>query len=157
MHTLTPLPKLNSSPRSFGRPLSLLVVDDDEVDREMMVRGLTKSGIDHHIRTARDGVEAMEILHGQNGNPRLHAPFLVVLDLNMPRMDGHEFLETLRLTPMLAETPVFIVTTSDHEDDIRAAYGQGVAGYIVKDRAGSNYSRLIEMLQAYWRIVEFPS
>jgi CheY-like chemotaxis protein len=123
----------------------------------MMVRGLKKSGIDHHVRTAGDGVEAMDILLGRNGNSRLHAPFLVVLDLKMPRMDGLEFLEMLRLDAMLAETPVFVVTTSDHDDDIRSAYGRGVAGYIVKDRAGSNFSRLIDMLQAYWRIVEFPS
>ena len=81
---------------------------------------------------------------------------MVLLDINMPRMNGIEFLEALRADPKLSRTIVFVLTTSDREEDKVAAYEHHVAGYILKSRAGEDFLEVIKLLRVYWRLVEFP-
>lgn len=83
-------------------------------------------------------------------------PNLILLDLNMPRMGGIEFLEELRTDPNLKDSVVFVLTTSDAEADRLAAYDHFVAGYMVKSKIGENFFQLADMLEGYWRIVELP-
>lgn len=137
-------------------PVTFFVVDDDEIDRETIVRGLRDLDLPNPIRCARDGVEALEILRGENGAERLAGPYLVLLDLNMPRMNGIEFLEEVRKDPKLHRAIVFVLTTSNASNDRLAAYDRHVAGYVLKARAGLDFQKVLNMLDRYWRYVEFP-
>ena len=115
---------------SRGRTVSILLVDDDEVDRRAVMRSFQKHKIENPIMTARDGREALEILRGEGGDA-LERPYMILLDLRMPRMDGLEFLAELRGDPKLRDSIVFVLTTSDLEKDRTESYNYNVAGYIL--------------------------
>ena len=136
--------------------VNLLLVDDDDVDVQGLKRAFTKSKIANPITVARDGIEALEILRGQNGRAKLAKPHLILLDLNMPRMNGLEFLEAVRADDDLKTAVVFMVTTSKAEEDKARAYGHNVAGYIVKQDPANTFMQAVSMLEHYWRVVEFP-
>ncbi len=137
-------------------PVNLLLVEDDEVDVQALKRAFGRSRIGNPITVARDGVEALEHLRGENGRPKLSRPYLIMLDLNMPRMDGIEFLETIRADQDLKSSLVFMITTSKAEEDKARAYGHHVAGYIVKQDPANTFIEAVKLLEHYWRIVEFP-
>jgi CheY-like chemotaxis protein len=139
-----------------NRTVHLLLVEDDEVDAEAVVRGFSKNRIANPFTVVRDGRDALNALRGENGWEPLPRPYMILLDLNMPRMGGLEFLTEIRRDPKLKDSIVFVLTTSSDEKDIVAAYDENVAGYLLKSQAGENFLNVIEMLQHYWRIVEFP-
>ena len=136
--------------------VNLLLVDDDEVDVQGLKRAFSKSRIGNPITVARDGIEALEILRGENGQTKLPKPHLIMLDLNMPRMNGLEFLEAIRADEDLKSALVFMITTSKTEEDKARAYGHNVAGYIVKQDPANTFMQAVTLLEHYWRIVEFP-
>jgi CheY-like chemotaxis protein len=140
----------------MGPTVNLLLVDDDEVDVQGLKRAFAKSRIANPITVARDGIEALEILRGENGKQKLPKPHLVMLDLNMPRMNGLEFLAAIRADEELKATIVFMITTSKAEEDKARAYSQHVAGYIVKQDPANTFMQAVGLLEHYWRIVEFP-
>jgi CheY-like chemotaxis protein len=135
--------------------LTIVVVDDDDVDVRTITRSLRKRGIDNPIATAKDGVEALELLR-DSGPQRLHWPHVVLLDINMPNMNGLEFLRELRTDSRLRHTVVFVLTTSDDDRDMVAAYQSQVAGYIVKTDAGKDFIDVISMLEQFSLTVRFP-
>ncbi len=137
--------------------VDLLLVDDDEVDVQGLRRAFTRSRIGNPITVARDGIEALEILRGENGHARLPRPHMILLDLNMPRMDGIEFLEAIRADEELRSTVVFMITTSKAEEDKARAYGHNVAGYIVKQDPAKTFMEAVSLLDRYWKIVDLPS
>ena len=116
----------------MGSTVNILLVDDDEVDVQGLKRAFKKSKIANPITVARDGIEALEVLRGENGRERLPKPHLILLDLNMPRMNGLEFLAEMRATPALSDIPVYITTTSDMDHERAAAADLAVSGYILK-------------------------
>jgi CheY-like chemotaxis protein len=136
--------------------VNLLLVEDDEVDIQGLKRAFAKSRIGNPITVARDGIEALEFLRGENGRPKLPKPHLILLDLNMPRMNGLEFLEAIRADEDLKSTVVFMITTSKAEEDKTRAYAQNVAGYIVKLDPANTFMQAVALLEHYWKIVEFP-
>lgn len=136
--------------------VNLLLVDDDEVDVQGLKRAFAKSRIANPIVVARDGIEALEVLRGENGKTKLSKPHLILLDLNMPRMNGIEFLEALRQDDSLKSAVVFMITTSKAEEDKARAYGHHVAGYIVKQDPANTFMQAVSMLEHYWKVVEFP-
>ena len=136
--------------------VNLLLVEDDEVDIQGMKRAFAKSRIGNPITIARDGIEALEFLRGENGRPKLPKPHLILLDLNMPRMNGLEFLEVIRADEDLKSSVVFMITTSKAEEDKARAYGHHVAGYIVKQDPANTFLQAVALLEHYWKIVEFP-
>jgi CheY-like chemotaxis protein len=138
-----------------ARTVNILLVEDDEVDIEAIRRAFRKHDLDNPITVARDGHEALAILNGESG-ARLGSPFMILLDLNMPRMNGHEFLDELRADPDLAGSIVFVLTTSDSEADKEAAYSRLIAGYMVKHKVGEEFNDLVSMLSSYWQIIELP-
>lgn len=140
----------------MGPTVNLLLIDDDEVDVQGLKRAFVKSKIANPITVARDGVEGLEILRGENGRVKLPKPHLILLDLNMPRMNGIEFLETLRADEDLKTAIVFMITTSKAEEDKARAYGHNVAGYIVKQDPANTFVQAVSLLEHYWRVVEFP-
>ncbi|MCC6169593.1 MAG: response regulator [Caldilineaceae bacterium] len=135
----------------------LLLVEDDEVDVEAIIRGFKAQRIANPFTVASDGIEALGLLRGAEGRKRLPRPYLILLDINMPRMNGIEFLQALRRDSDLKQSIVFVLTTSDRDEDIMAAYNEQIAGYLLKSRAGKDFVDLVSLLDAYWRIVEFPS
>jgi CheY-like chemotaxis protein len=136
--------------------VNLLLVEDDEVDVQGLKRAFAKSRIANPITVARDGIEALEILRGENGRDKLPKPHLILLDLNMPRMNGIEFLKVIRADPDLQGSVVFMITTSKADEDKARAYGHHVAGYIVKQDPANTFMEAVSLLEHYWKIVEFP-
>jgi CheY-like chemotaxis protein len=137
--------------------VQLLHVEDDDICLMMLNRAFKKAKIANPISVAHDGIEALELLRGTNGRPRLPRPFLVLLDLNMPRMDGIEFLQELRKDEDLKKSVVFILTTSDADEDKVKAYNLGVAGYILKSNPANAFLEATALLDTYWRVIEFPA
>jgi CheY-like chemotaxis protein len=136
--------------------ITILLVDDDKVDAMVVKRSFRELKIANPIIEARNGIEALQLLRGENGYEKVGEPVLVLLDLNMPRMGGIEFLEELRRDPLLCTTLVFVMTTSDAEEDRRLAYQKNVAGYVLKNHLGPSFLEAIGMLEHYWRVIEFP-
>ena len=108
------------------------------------------------IYVARDGIEALEILRGTAEVNQLEPPFIVTLDINMPRMNGLELLEQIRADPNLQEAVIFMLTTSDAQSDIDKAFGKNVAGYILKDNINSSLSDALRMINEYSKLSVLP-
>jgi CheY-like chemotaxis protein len=138
------------------RPVNILLVDDDDGDAKAVQRAFVSARIGNPFRRAIDGVDALDILRGQNGKQLLGTPRLLLVDLNMPRMNGIELVAELRADPELQQLVVFILTTSHRDEDMAAAYDLNVAGYILKEKAGDDFLRLCSLVDNYWRIVELP-
>ena len=137
-------------------PVTILLVDDDHVDTTAVKRSFRILKIANPVVEAHDGMEALQRLRGENGYDEVATPRLVLLDLNMPRMGGMEFLDEIRRDPELRSTLVFVMTTSSSEDDRARAYARNVAGYVLKQQPGQTFLETIGMLEQYWRVVEFP-
>jgi CheY-like chemotaxis protein len=137
--------------------VNVLLVEDDLVDIMTIQRGFASLKIANPIITAKDGIEALDILKGRNGKERLSKPYIIFLDLNMPRMNGVEFLKVLREDPELKASVVFVLTTSGLDEDRVKAYDANVAGYIIKSEAGKNFMDAIQLIDHYWRIIELPN
>jgi CheY-like chemotaxis protein len=136
--------------------VSILLVEDDKIDLQEAMRAFTRARVANPVHVARDGIEALEILRGTGGQPPLPRPYLILLDLNMPRMNGVEFLTALRSDPELKDSIVFVLTTSKADHDRMAAYEKNVAGYIVKTELEDGFLCAITMLKCYWRVVQLP-
>jgi len=137
--------------------VTILVVEDDEVDAMAIQRAFKKCRLSNTIHRVKDGVEALGALRGTNKEVPMSRPFIVLLDLNMPRMNGLEFLAEVRADPKLHDITIFVLTTSKADEDRAAAFSNNVAGYIVKSDVGQGFMEAIEMLTMYWRVVELPT
>ncbi len=133
--------------------LNILLVEDDDVDVMTVRRAFQRNHITNPLFVAGDGLEALEQLRGGR-IPRDRR--LILLDLNMPRMNGIEFLRELRKDPELARTPVVVLTTSDDERDRVEAYGLNVAGYLLKPVTFGSFCEVMAALNKYWTLVEMP-
>ncbi|HEX2198120.1 MAG TPA: response regulator [Burkholderiales bacterium] len=133
--------------------LNILLVEDDEVDVMNVKRAFQKAHITNPLFVAGNGLEALELLRGSE-MPKQRR--LVLLDLNMPRMNGIEFLRELRKDPELSATPVVVLTTSTMDRDKFEAYNLNIAGYLVKPVTFSDFVELMTTLNKYWALVELP-
>ena len=133
--------------------INILLVEDDEVDVMNVKRAFEKAHISNPLFVAGNGVEALEQL--RSGAIPTHRR-IVLLDLNMPRMNGIEFLRELRADPQLRATPVVVLTTSTIDRDKLDAYNLNIAGYLVKPVTFSNFCDLMVTLNKYWTLVELP-
>lgn len=136
-----------------NRLLNILLVEDDEVDVMNVRRAFQKNHITNPLFVASNGVEALDQLRGGD-IPRDRR--IVLLDLNMPQMNGIEFLRELRRDPQLRLTPVVVLTTSNDERDRIEAYDLNVAGYLLKPVTFANFCELMATLNKYWALVELP-
>lgn len=135
------------------RVVNILLVEDDQVDVMNVRRAFERNRITNPLFVAENGIEALEMLRSDRvPRPRR----LVLLDLNMPRMNGIEFLRELRSDPDLALTPVVVLTTSDAEQDKVNAYDLNVAGYLLKPVTFASFVELMAALNRYWTLVEMP-
>jgi len=135
--------------------LTLLLVEDDDIDALSVERGLAKAKILNRLVRAGDGVEALEMLRGE-GREKLAPPYLLLVDIQMPRLDGIGLIRAIRADPELTRTVIFVLTTSDDDRDKIAAYDLHVAGYIVKTNTKQELLPLTSMLDYYLLIVEPP-
>lgn len=140
----------------MSKTVHVLLIEDNEVDVEAVLRAFRLHRIANPVIRACDGIEALELLRGTNGRPRLPRPYLILLDIKLPRMNGIEFMRSLRTDPELADSVVFVLTTSRSDEDKLATYDLHAAGYMVKDNVGGDFLRLVDLLDRYWRVVELP-
>ncbi|QRV23638.1 response regulator [Marinomonas foliarum] len=136
------------------KSLNVLIVEDDDVAAESITRSLKKVAPDISLVYAEHGKTAIEILENRHPSRTLKAPYLVLLDLNMPVMNGFEFLEYVREDPVLQDSVVFILTTSNDDNDRSRAYDNNVAGYMVKSSVGPQFAKLAMLMDAYRNAVE---
>jgi len=134
------------------REVSLLMIEDDDIDATALRRALQKLKLLNPVYRAHDGIEGLDMLRSGT----VPSPYIILLDLNMPRMNGLEFLEELRSDLSLTQTIVFVLTTSKSDEDIIAAYREHVAGYLLKQRMDNDFLQVVSLLNHYWRIVELP-
>ena len=133
---------------------TILAVDDSASMRQMVSFTLKHAG--YHVVEAVDGVEAFEMLRGTTGKAKIPLPDILLVDLNMPRMNGIQFVKGLREDVELHPLIVFILTTSKRDEDRVDAYDLNVAGYITKQRAAEDFLTLVNLVGIYDQIVEFP-
>lgn len=140
------------------RAINILLVEDDEVDVMNVKRAFKKYKIANPLYVAGNGLEALEMLRSQDGNPPEvpESRRLILLDLNMPRMNGLEFLHEIRQDEELKRTPVIVLTTSDEDKDRIEAYEFNVAGYILKPVTFINFAEVMVALNKYWTLSEMP-
>jgi CheY-like chemotaxis protein len=136
--------------------MNILLVEDDDVAAEAVLRGLRRHAPECHVTLAEDGLVALQILRGQHDTHRISKPHIVLLDLNMPRMNGFEFMKELRADSELRGTVVFVLTTSDIPAVRARAYQKFIAGYIVKSAVGPQCSGLARFVTQYREVVRLP-
>lgn len=133
--------------------VSVLLVEDDDIDALAVERAFRQQKMTNPLQRAHDGIEAMRLLQAQE----VTRPYLILLDLNMPRMNGLELLGALRQDTKLADSVVFVLTTSRSDQDIAGAYSRHVAGYMLKQNLRNGFLDVACLLDHYWRIVVLPS
>ena len=132
--------------------VNILVVEDDEIDVESLKRLFNKRDIKNPVFYASNGIEALEIMRGENNHAKVPKPYIVLLDINMPMMNGIEFLKEIRGDEHLKDTVVFVLTTSPRDEDKATTYKLNVAGYFLK----KDIKELVNLLSLYWELNEFP-
>jgi CheY-like chemotaxis protein len=133
--------------------LNILLVDDDEVDIRTVQRAFEKANVTNRLFIAHDGIEALEMLRNRSVPKRRR---IVLLDINMPRMNGIEFLRTVRADPELKSLTVVMLTTSQNDRDRIDAHQLNIAGYLLKPVTFTTFADVMATLQKYWMLMELP-
>ncbi|MEE8303512.1 MAG: response regulator [Candidatus Tectomicrobia bacterium] len=142
------------------RQLTMLLVEDNPRDVRLTQRAFARADLPHDLRVVRDGDEALVYLNREENykepqtSPR---PDLILLDLNLPRMSGHELLNVLKQDQRFRQIPVIVLTTSGRPDDVRLAYEAGANAYILKPVEFARFTEVMEHLGKFWlELVELP-
>lgn len=145
----------------MGRPISIVVADDDPDDRMMIEEAFEENCPKNHLSFVEDGEELIDYLKQQGkyaNSGRRHSVGVILLDLNMPRMDGREALKIIKSDPNLQRIPVVILTTSKAEEDILRTYDLGVSSFITKPVTFDALVDMVKVIGRYWfEIVALPS
>lgn len=136
------------------KKLNILLVEDDDVAAESVVRSLKKVSPEIPVTVAANGQEALDLIEDNSRKKTIGAPFLILLDLNMPVMNGFEFLNVIRNSEKYRDLVVFILTTSNSDCDVTRAYSKNVAGYMVKSAVGPQFAKLASLLSSYREAIE---
>ncbi|MGB5236278.1 MAG: response regulator [Flavobacteriaceae bacterium] len=129
--------------------MNILFIEDDAIESLKLHRTITKLGMRHKIQNAHNGEEALAMLNSSD-----QPPDLILLDLNMPRMNGIEFLEVLKQDEKLKYLPTIILTTSRNRADLLECFRIGIAGYIIKPLKYAEYESKLKRVLEYWEINE---
>ena len=133
-------------------PRAILLVEDDANDALLVQRAFRKAKLANPIRVVEDGEQAIDYLRRGDSRP----PCLILLDLNMPKMNGIEFLKVVKADENLRMIPVVVLTTSHEQRDIVESFELGVAGYMVKSADYAEAAQIIRMIDKYWTLSETP-
>ena len=137
--------------------VNILLVDDDDVDIMTLQRAFKRNNISNPLFIANDGLQALDLLRGTNGAAKISPPpRIIVLDINMPKMNGLEFLKEMRSDAELKNISVFVLTTSNDDKDKVEAYNYNVAGYIIKPITFENFVTAIAVLNSFWTLCAQP-
>jgi CheY-like chemotaxis protein len=136
--------------------LNILLIEDDDTIIEALRRSFARLGSQFSLTVTSDGPTALAVLCGQLEHPPLARPYLILLDLSLPIMDGLAFLTELRRDPRLCTSIVFVLTYSSTDVDKLATYQCGIAGYFDKTKLGAGFEDLTSFLTVYCTLVEFP-
>lgn len=139
----------------LDKVISIMLVEDDEVDVMNVKRAFLKNNISNPLYVASNGFDALQMLKDTSENA-IAIPRIILLDLNMPKMGGIEFLRIIRQEPTLKNISVFVMTTSNEENDKIDAYNLNVAGYIIKPLSMERFILAVSTLKSYWTLCEFP-
>ncbi len=146
---------------SRASSITILIADDDADDRMMAREALEECRLANALYFVEDGVELLAYLRrqGRYSNPEASPrPGLILLDLNMPRMDGREALREIKADPVLRRTPIVVMTTSKAEEDIYRTYDLGVSSYVTKPVSFDGLVEVMKAIGRYWiEIVELPA
>lgn len=129
--------------------MTFLLIDDDEIERLKFARVIQKNNYNYKVIEAKDGEEALDLL-----NQKEQQPDIIFLDLNMPKMNGLEFLKEIKSKQCLQHIPAIILSTSNNHQDLKDAYISGASGYIVKPLKYEEYAYKIKCLIDYWNVNE---
>jgi CheY-like chemotaxis protein len=135
------------------RALNILLVDDDEVDVMTVKRAFQKANITNPMFVASNGVEALQLLRSESVPASRR---LILLDLNMPQMNGIELLREIRKDPALQAATVVVLTTSNEDRDRVEAFQLNVAGYLLKPVTFQTFAEVMSTLNKYWTLMEMP-
>jgi len=130
----------------------ILLVEDDSVDVMTVKRALRDVHVTNHLVHTGNGEEALDYLKNESNRK----PYVILLDLNMPKMNGIEFLKTIKSDEVLKKIPVVVLTTSKDEHDIAESFKLGVAGYMVKSVDYESSVETIKTIVLYWILSELP-
>jgi len=130
----------------------ILLVEDDRVDAMTVKRALKEINVTNRLDVAGDGEEALAFLK----DPENEKPSIILLDLNMPRMNGLEFLRVIKQDQVLKRIPVVVLTTSKDEQDKVSSFNLGVAGYMVKPVDYHQFVEAVRTIDLYWTLSELP-
>ena len=128
---------------------TILLIEDDRVDIMTVQRALKKNAIGNPLYVARTGLEALSMLRGEDEHDAI-SPALILLDLNLPKMSGIEFLHELRNDPQLKDSRIIVLTSSNEPKDRAAAFEYDVDDYIVKPHSFDEFTRAIATILALW-------
>lgn len=128
----------------------ILLVEDEPADAHLVRVAFQEAGVNIALHHVLDGVEALEFLNRQPPHEEAPRPCLILLDLNMPRMDGRSFLKTIKADESLRPIPVVVLTTSNAESDMLACYDKSAAGYVVKPLDVDEFLKTIRDIGHYW-------
>ncbi|SCM66217.1 response regulator [Donghicola eburneus] len=137
------------------REIEVLIAEDEDLDRFLLESAFKKKQVTNPIRFFENGREMISFLK-ENVSDSLHDKFIVLTDLNMPIMNGFELLAELRSDPLMRRIPVFVLTSSSDETDIKRASELGIAGYISKENAGEDFMQGIELIGKWITICSVP-
>ena len=135
------------------KPLTILAVEDDDVDLISLQRALKELRLVNPLVRAVDGVEAWEHFFDANGKARADSADIVLLDLNMPRMSGHDFLKKFHETEDRPDCKIFVMTTSDTDQDIVDAHKYDIEGYLLKSDIVESLREALEGLDQTWALI----
>ncbi len=135
----------------IGNNKNILLVEDNKNDELLALRALSKSSVISNVSIARDGVEAVDFIFGDlDKNSCKALPELILLDLNLPKLNGLEVLKRLKSHELTAQIPVVIMSSSTEDSDINTSYKLGANSYLRKPVDFNDFSALISNLAVYW-------
>ena len=139
-----------------NKEVEILLVEDNEADIEMTLRSLSESNVCNSVKVARDGREALEMLFAGKDGAEGIRPRVVLLDLKLPKVSGHEVLRRMKSDERTQGIPVVIMTSSGEQTDIDRCYELGANSYVVKPIVFEDFSRVVKELKLYWLVVNEP-
>jgi len=143
--------------REVGRPIEILLVEDNPGDVRLTREALTANKIRNTLHVVADGVQALAFLRKQGKHANAPRPNLILLDLNLPKKDGREVLAEIKGDPDLRRIPVVVLTTSGAEEDILKAYDLNANCYVTKPVNLDSFIKVVKSIQSFWvTIVELP-
>lgn len=140
-----------------AKPIELLLVEDNPGDIDLTKKALERGKVANRLTVAKDGVEALAILHRADGYSHYPRPDLILLDLNLPKKDGREVLAEIKEDEELRRIPVVVLTSSKAEEDVLKTYDLYGNGYVTKPVDMEQFTRIVKSIEEFWfHVVRLP-